>query len=349
MRIKYLKNLLSPARYRCAARDFEHPWHALRAASDAFRGEFQLQARDGSQILTNRTDQWVWEAYFQPEHCRIEINDGLFVITPNNPDHPSYRIRGGNYGFTLEPQLWHPLARTHPLLSLMRGKERSDYSQHGEDGVLDCLLELIPIEHRYVIEFGAHDGISMSNSRHLIANRGWDGFLIEPDPVYFRKLEALYNGTDGVQTLESFVTPDNIDELFRHASAPTQFGVMSIDIDSIDYQVWAGLSDFQPRIVIAEFNPMIPPDRRYVVSEMDAVRSSLSSRMNASLLSWHELGIEKGYRLVYCESTGSNLFFVHEDCIDLLDVEGLSPEVLYQPPQFGLLAGNNTVNGRGFP
>ena len=38
--------------------------------------------------------------------------------------------------------------------------ERTVFSQFQEDGVIEKLLELIPPTHRYVVEFGAHDGVT---------------------------------------------------------------------------------------------------------------------------------------------------------------------------------------------
>jgi hypothetical protein len=99
---------------------------------------------------------------------------------------------------------------------------------------------------------------------------------------------------------------------------------------------------------VVEYNSSIAPDIEYVVPKQDAARLSGTAREGASLLSWYKLGLEKGYRLVYGELTGSNLFFVHESCLSQIDVSGIEPADVYQPPQFGLLAGGIAPNGRGY-
>lgn len=42
-----------------------------------------------------------------------------------------------------------------------------------------------------VLDIGANDGETLSNSRALILG-GWDGVLVEPDPVAYKKLSDLY-------------------------------------------------------------------------------------------------------------------------------------------------------------
>lgn len=43
-----------------------------------------------------------------------------------------------------------------------------------------------------VVDVGAGDGVTYSNSRFLIRDYGWRGVLIEPDPESFGKLGRLY-------------------------------------------------------------------------------------------------------------------------------------------------------------
>ena len=51
-----------------------------------------------------------------------------------------------------------------------------------------------------LVEVGAYDGISWSNSSGLI-ERGWHGFLIEPVPFFGQKLQSHYRGRDNVTYL----------------------------------------------------------------------------------------------------------------------------------------------------
>jgi hypothetical protein len=51
---------------------------------------------------------------------------------------------------------------------------------------------------------------------------------------------------------------------------------------------------------------------------------------------------------VYVELIGSNLFFVANEYLDQLGVIDVPADKMYQPPQFGELAGGPAPNGRGY-
>ena len=66
-----------------------------------------------------------------------------------------------------------------------------DVSQSGEISILSPLLSNHPFP--LVVDVGANDGLTYSNSRTLI-ECGWAGILIEPNPHSFKKLKELYDG-----------------------------------------------------------------------------------------------------------------------------------------------------------
>lgn len=348
MKIRRLAGLFHISRYRSLRKAFRNPLWALVASAGMLKKTFMLKTNSGSVITVNRDDLPVWGEYFTSKTCKVSIADGLFHVVPNNPKFPPYNIKGTCRCFTHNPQRWNKDAYRYPLVRNLESAEHSVYSQHGEDGVIAALLEKIPVRHKYLVEFGADDGINMSNSRYLIQNGNWAALLIERDQRSFRKLCSLYKRNPNVITLNEFVTADNINEVFRQAEVPNTFELLSIDIDGPDYYAWKGLTDFQPLIVIIEYNSSIPPDREYVVGQSEATTLGGTSREGASILSLYKLGKEKDYNLIYCELTGGNLFFIHESCKQYFDYIELTPSELYQPPQFGLLSGGVALNGRGY-
>lgn len=349
MRLKHLNKLFSIDRYKKLSIDFRNPLRALYASSGISKMKQQIITNKGYTIYTDREDLPVWDAYFSAKECRITISNDLFKITPLKKDIPPYFIRGGTQCFTYQPSRWNRAPERAELLNKIEQSEKSIYSQHGEDGVIEYLLQKIPISHRYIVEFGAYDGVGMSNSRHLIKNKGWNSFLIEADNRLYKKLSKLYKGSQTVKTKKSFVTEENINDLFSEANIPYDFEVLSIDIDSIDYYVWRGLNQFRPKIVIVEYNSCIPSNQEYIASKEQAVELGGTSKEGASILSWHKLGIKKGYQLVYGELHGANLFFVDNKYMQSLGDSNINIRDIYQPPQFGILAGGKAENGRGYP
>lgn len=73
---------------------------------------------------------------------------------------------------------------------------RRDYSQRGEQAVLLELLKDTPADRRALLDVGAYDGETFSNTRALIESFGWRGTLVEPCPWSFIKLLELYKGRE---------------------------------------------------------------------------------------------------------------------------------------------------------
>ena len=63
------------------------------------------------------------------------------------------------------------------------------YSQYNEEGFIDSFFK--NKNNGFLVDIGAADGITNSNSRFLI-EKGWGGILIEPNTKNFNKLQDLY-------------------------------------------------------------------------------------------------------------------------------------------------------------
>lgn len=61
------------------------------------------------------------------------------------------------------------------------------YSQHGEQQFIEQYFAIARIERGRMLDIGAADGMTFSNTRALI-ERGWGGTLVEPSPFVFPKL-----------------------------------------------------------------------------------------------------------------------------------------------------------------
>jgi hypothetical protein len=62
--------------------------------------------------------------------------------------------------------------------------EKNVYSQFGEDGIVEYFLGKLShakTSDGFCVEFGAWDGIHLSNTYNLIKNRDFSGILIEGD------------------------------------------------------------------------------------------------------------------------------------------------------------------------
>src|SRR5450631_2050388 len=85
--------------------------------------------------------------------------------------------------------------------------ERNVYSQFGEDGLIEEILLRISGGHelsRWCVEFGAWNGVFLSNTCRLIREDGYRAVLIEPVPQRFAELCENFPD-DHVVKLQSFV------------------------------------------------------------------------------------------------------------------------------------------------
>ena len=183
-------------------------------------------------------------------------------------------------------------------------KFKSNYhSEGGEDGIIEKLMHEAKITHGYFIEFGAWDGMYLSNTCHL-AEKGWGGVFIEAHPDRYRDLLKNYSAHSGIVCVNSMVMPIGTNSLSsiidRTAYAKQNPTVLSIDIDSDDLAVWKGFENYRAFLVIIEYNPTIPADVSFQNPE--------GRQVGNSALAIYEHAQQLNYALVAQNS--SNMFFV---------------------------------------
>jgi len=80
------------------------------------------------------------------------------------------------------------------------------YSQHGEDLFLIGLFDATQGGH--ILDIGANDGVTYSNSRLLIEDYGWNAVLIEPTTACIERLNNLYQDNSLVTILPYAVSSE---------------------------------------------------------------------------------------------------------------------------------------------
>jgi len=181
--------------------------------------------------------------------------------------------------------------------------KRDFYSQNGEDGVIQKILAEAQLTDGFFVEFGAWDGVHLSNTCHL-ARSGWGGVFIEADERRFRQLRRNHSSSS-VDLVNAYVTPSGPQSLSNILRTQTQYAgrdpaVLSIDIDSDDLAIWKSATDLRPFLVIIEYNPTIPTD---VIFENPA-----GAQVGNSALAIFDHATHIRYDLV--AQTGTNMIFV---------------------------------------
>lgn len=201
---------------------------------------------------------------------------------------------------------------------------RDVFSQAGEDGVIEKILGTLPQGDRWCVEFGAWDGLHLSNTRNLVLNHGFSAVLIEADKARFAGLQRTYLDRPSVVTLNRWVAssaPDALDRILSSTPLPGDFDFLSIDIDGNDYHVWKALDTYRPKLVCIEFNPTIPDEVEFVQAD------DPKTAQGSSLLCLRALGVHKGYELA-C-ALAFNAFFVDARYFPLLGIRDKSLAALH--------------------
>ena len=117
----------------------------------------------------------------------------------------------------------------------------------------------------------------------------------------------------------ALVTTQNINALLQASGFDRDLGILSIDVDGVDYWLLEALDAFAPRIIIVEYNSLFGSERKISVP-YDASFSRREKHYSelyfgASLPALAYLAARKGYSLVGTESAGVNAFFVRNDLV----------------------------------
>lgn len=242
------------------------------------------------------------------------------VDSQNNKDLYSYKSLKVNLG-----QIQSQLNLGKSLKTDLSEFEFQVFSQFGDDGIIQWLVNYLDIPNKTFVEFGVERYIE-SNTRFLLFNNNWRGLVIDGDEqnVNYIKNDVvsyLFN----LQSIASFLTKDNINELISSRNFQKDLGLLSIDIDGNDYWIWNSLEDINPVIVISEYNAEFGLNPWTIPYKEDFVWEKINNvyYWGTSLTSLCDLADQKGYSFVGCNSHGNNAYFVRND--KMKDLKKLSP------------------------
>lgn len=195
--------------------------------------------------------------------------------------------------------------------------EFQTFSQWGEDGILQHLLHHLKVPHQTFVEFGVESYVE-SNTRFLLIKDNWRGLVMDgsEENVSRIKQDDLYWRHD-LTAVATFITPGNINQIIRDAGFAGDLGILSVDVDGMDYWIWKAIDSVNPWIVVSEYNSVFGPDAAVTIPPDDSFMRTKAHFSNvfygASLAALEHLAREKGYVLVGCNSAGNNAFFLRKD------------------------------------
>ena len=207
--------------------------------------------------------------------------------------------------------------RDNNKISCLKDAEMGIFSQWGEDGIIQWIINKISICNQVFIEFGV-ENYKESNTRFLLMNNNWSGLVIDAsiDAIHEIKRDPIYWRHE-ITAINQFITKENINGIISQSGLPHDIGLLSIDIDGNDYWIWQAITTITPRIVICEYNSVFGCDYSITIpytpdfTRTEAHYSNLY--WGASLPALCALAQQKGYVFIGSNSAGNNAFFIRND------------------------------------
>jgi hypothetical protein len=176
------------------------------------------------------------------------------------------------------------------------------YSQNGDDGVIEALLNHFKIHSGVCCEFGASDGLGNANTALLWKHfpEKWKALLIEPRSEVLNDLRENTKNYTNVKTLFETVTPENINDILNTHLPSGEFHILSIDIDGDDLKIFEALT-LTPSIIAIEAT--------HVFGDVDHYDPQRGSTPKAIV----KLAAQKNYFPVV---TTGNIYLIHNSLLE---------------------------------
>jgi hypothetical protein len=222
------------------------------------------------------------------------------------------------------------------VLENLQRAEFKVFSQWGDDGIIQFLVNYLEIEPRTFVEFGV-ENYREANTRFLLLNNNWRGLVLDGSEKNVRQIrqDRIYWQHD-LSAQAAFVTAENINNLLKTNGFEGPIGLLHIDIDGNDYWVWKAIEAISPVLVIVEYNSVFGAEQAWTTPYDPTFFRTRYHASNlcygASLSALCDLAAAKGYAFVGSNSHGNNAYFVRNDC--LRDLRALSAQEGYVESRF---------------
>jgi len=218
------------------------------------------------------------------------------------------------------------------------------YSQWDEDGLIQYLISNCKKINKSFVEIGTGD-YTEANTRLLLEKDNWRGMILDSSTEYMDKVKSsdLY-WRYSLKAVDVFIDSENVNQLLSENGFEGEIGLLSIDIDGVDYWLWKAINTISPQIVVCEYNGIFGSIAKVTVpydAKFDRTKKHFSwLYAGASLSALESLALEKGYTLIGTNSGGNNAFFLRNDVLEKSTVK-VSVEK-YTKPKF---RESRTANG----
>lgn len=211
---------------------------------------------------------------------------------------------------------------------LNKGSVFNGFSQNEEDCITLEIIKRLGLNNGYFVEFGVGDGTE-NNSIILLA-AGWKGF-------WFGGEELAYDVSSSgkVDFQKVWITKDNIFDIYKSTNKIAD--IVSLDLDGNDFYLARELlsNNVKPKLFIIEYNSKFPPSIDFKIDYDSRNKWAGDDYFGASIKTFNTLFSSNGYRLVCCNLTGCNAYFVRNEFSNLFnDIPNKLEDIYVEPFYF---------------
>jgi hypothetical protein len=216
------------------------------------------------------------------------------------------------------------LTPEHPML-----KGHKVYCQFDEGGIIQHITQNIGVSKGSFVELGCGDG--RENNSHALLLNGWSGVWVDGSPTNLAHiLASVPKESKRLLVEQMFIDADNIKPSMQAwlKRVGPDLDLFSIDLDGNDATILQQvLSVSKPKIIVAEYNGKFAPPIRTQVKYNPTHTWAGDDYYGVSLQTLVDILVD--YRLVCCNGSGINSFFVRKDLSK--PFKAYSPEQLFMP------------------
>lgn len=203
--------------------------------------------------------------------------------------------------------------------------EFSVFSQWGDDGIIQFLVNYLDLENKTFVEFGV-EKYWESNTRFLLFNNNWRGLIMDGSKEHIENIKKQRGYWRFDLTAKcAFITRNNVMKEISDANFNIDLDLLHIDIDGNDYWIWLELVQLRPSIVIFEYNAIFGASESLTIpykEDFQRFKEHYSGLyFGASLRAFYDSAIHSDYSFIGCNSNGNNAYFVRND-----KLKGLKPK-----------------------
>jgi len=190
------------------------------------------------------------------------------------------------------------------------------FSQNGEDGIIDYLVNMLKLNEKNFVEIGVGN-YRESNTRFLYNKYHPKGLIVDYIDDMEKKVKPFVNLWKGdLRICNKQINSENIIDTLDQ-NCDYEIDIFSIDIDSIDYWIIEKLNNNISKIFVAEYNPIFGSELEVTVPNISGFERNKYHYSNLcygmSLRALINLMNKKGYYFIGTNLQKINAFFISKN------------------------------------